>query len=79
MTDIGMDWMGDDLDAFRTTGSQMIAALRDGRVRMPRHDALVWCDEGATRLIPFGLSLEPGRRPSRRRKEIRRAASPLLR
>jgi hypothetical protein len=71
-----MDWLAEDLDAFQTTGSQMIAALRGPRVRMPDDDALVWCDEHARRLIPFGLSLEPGRRPYRKRPEVRRRAVP---
>jgi transcriptional regulator with XRE-family HTH domain len=71
-----MDWMADDLLAFQTTGTRMMAALRGQRVRMPDDDALVWCDEHAKRLIPFGLSLEPGRRSARRRKEVRRVAEP---
>jgi transcriptional regulator with XRE-family HTH domain len=74
-----MDWMADDLLAFGTTGTRMMAALRGPRVRMPEDDALVWCDEHAQRLIPFGLSLEPGRRSARRRKELRRVAEPRVR
>jgi transcriptional regulator with XRE-family HTH domain len=71
-----MDWMADELDVFQTTGSQMIAALRGPRVHMPERDVLIWCDDAATRLIPFGLSLEPGRRARRRRPAVRRTACP---
>jgi len=69
-----MDWLGAELDTFVTTGAAMISALRRPRARVPDEDVLVWCDEAATRLIPLGLDLEPGRRARRRRPETRRAA-----
>ncbi|MEO6207389.1 MAG: hypothetical protein ABIP77_05500 [Candidatus Limnocylindrales bacterium] len=71
-----IDWLADELDAFSTSGSMVIAALRNERIRMPTGDAIVWCDQRATRLIPFGLNLEPGHRAPRIRHEIRRRACP---
>lgn len=71
-----MDWLADEVNAFPTSGSMVIAALRNERVRMPNGDAIVWCDQRATRLIPFGLNLEPGHRAPRIRREIRRRACP---
>jgi hypothetical protein len=71
-----MDWLGPELDAFVTTGAATILALRHPRARVPDEDALVWCDRAATRLIPLGLALEPGRRARRRRPESRRSACP---
>ena len=71
-----IDWLADEVNAFATSGSMVIAALRNERVRMPTGDAIVWCDQRATRLIPFGLNLEPGHRVPRIRREIRRRACP---
>ena len=71
-----IDWLADEVDAFEASGSMVIAALRNERVRMPNGDAIVWCDQRATRLIPFGLNLEPGHRAPRIRREIRRRACP---
>lgn len=71
-----IDWLADEVNAFSTSGSMVIAALRNERVRMPTGDAIVWCDQRATRLIPFGLNLEPGHRALRIRREIRRRACP---
>lgn len=69
-----MDWLGPELDSFPTTGTATMSALKRPRPRLPPEDALVWCDAAATRLIPFGLDLEPGRRARRRRPEVRRVA-----
>lgn len=69
-----MDRLGDDVAAFQTTGAQTIAAVRNPRVALPDGDVIVWCDARATRLIPFGLVLEPGRRAPRHRRPTR--ASP---
>ena len=74
-----IDWLADEVNAFATSGSMVIAALRNERVRMPNGDAIVWCDQQATRLIPFGLDLEPGHRAPRIRREIRRRACPRSR
>lgn len=74
-----MDQLADDLSRFHTTGTQTIVALRNPRIRLPDVDVLVWCDEHATRLIPFGLDLEPGRRAYRRRPERRRPAARVAR
>ncbi len=71
-----VDWLADESNEFPTSGSVSIAALRSDRVRMPTGDAIVWCDQRATRLIPFGLNLEPGYRARRIRPEIRRRACP---
>lgn len=71
-----VDWLAEEANAFPTSGSVYIAALRNDRVRMPNGDAIVWCDHQATRLIPFGLNLEPGHRARRIRGEIRRRACP---
>lgn len=71
-----MAWLGGELQDFRSTGATSIAAIKHPRAVMPEGDAIVWCDERATRLIPFGLRLEPGRRPPRTRPEIRRRACP---
>ena len=74
-----VDWLADEVHAFPTSGSMVIASLRNERVRMPNGDAIVWCDQQATRLIPFGLDLEPGHRAPRIRREIRRRACPRSR
>lgn len=71
-----IEWLADEVHAFPTSGSLFIPALRNDRVRMPSEDAIVWCDRQATRLIPFGLNLEPGHRAPRIRREIRRRACP---
>lgn len=74
-----MDQLADHLSRFDTSGTQTIAALRNPRIRLPDVDVLVWCDEHATRLIPFRLDLEPGRRAYRRRPERRRSAARVAR
>lgn len=69
-------WLGEEREDFWATGSDSIAAMKSPRAAMPGTDAIVWCDERATRLIPFGLALEPGRRRPRTRPEVRRRACP---
>lgn len=71
-----MDWLGDELHALSSSGGASIAAIKHPRAVMPDGDVIVWCDERATRLIPFGLRLEPGRRRPRTRPEVRRRACP---
>ncbi|MGK2851259.1 MAG: helix-turn-helix domain-containing protein [Candidatus Limnocylindrales bacterium] len=71
-----MHWLGHELRDFGSTGGASIAAIKSPRAVMPGEDVILWCDERATRLIPFGLSLEPGRRPPRTRPEVRRRACP---
>jgi len=71
-----MHWLGDEARDFGSTGGSSIAAIKRPRAAMPDEDVILWCDERATRLIPFGLPLEPGRRPARSRPEVRRRACP---
>ncbi len=71
-----INWLADEVHALSASSFMFIASLRNERVRMPSGDAIVWCDQRATRLIPFGLNLEPGHRAPRIRCEIRRRACP---
>lgn len=68
--------LGNELREFGLTGGRSIAAIKHPRAAMPDEDVILWCDERATRLIPFGLPLEPGRRSPRLRPEVRRWACP---